>query len=450
QQVHAEIQVTREWDFLTVDTPNLDHATQERLIDALQCVSGVCFFLAVEGYEFDTFDDILDKALALFSERLIGKTFVVRCKRSGKHEFTSHQVEQYIGGGLLQKSDASGVRMKGADVTIKLEIKDNVAYLVRERFDGIGGYPMGSIGSVLSLISGGYDSPVASYLTMRRGLTTHFCFFNLGGRAHEVGVKEVAYHLWSRYGANHRVSFYTVPFEGVIAELMRSVDNSHMGVVLKRMMVRAAEHIAQEYSLKALVTGEAIAQVSSQTLVNLSVIDHVSDCLIMRPVVTMDKGEIIEIAKQIGTAIFAEHMPEYCGVISVKPKTRVQRERVEHEEARFDFSVLDDALDNLKVERIDNMSFEAAVEVEEFEFPVGESIIIDIRHPTDCERNPLKLDQKNKVIMIPFYKLSEEISQLSESEVYSLYCDKGVMSRLHASFLCEQGVTNVSVFRPNA
>src|SRR5690606_10138658 len=162
---------------------------------------------------------------------------------------------------------------------IRLEIRDQKLYLISQRYEGLGGYPLGSQDSVLSLISGGFDSGVASYLTMHRGLRTHFCFFNLGGTAHEVGVKQVACYLWERYGLSHRVQFVTVPVEEVVAEIIKSVDHSDKGVIRKRVMLRAAEEVAAGLEASALVTDGAIAQVSRQARVNLNVIDSVTDTL---------------------------------------------------------------------------------------------------------------------------------------------------------------------------
>src|SRR5690606_3472936 len=169
-------------------------------------------------------------------------------------------------------------------------------FVIANKNRGLGGYPLGEQDPVLSLISGGFDSTVSTYLCIKRGLRAHYCFFNLGGRAHELGVKEVAYYLWNKYGSSHRVKFITVPFEDVVREILESVDNAYMGVVLKRMMLRAAEKVAASLEIPALVTGESVAQVSSQTLINLSVIDRATDMLVLRPLSTMDKGEIIGIS----------------------------------------------------------------------------------------------------------------------------------------------------------
>jgi thiamine biosynthesis protein ThiI len=252
------------------------------------------------------------------------------------------------------------VSLRNPDGTLRLEIREERLYIVKQRYKGLGGLPMGSIDTVLSLLSGGVDSTVASYLTMRRGLTTHFLFFNLGGRAHEIGVKEVALYLWQKYGSSHRVQFITVPFEDVVAEILNSVDNSQMGVVLKRMMLRAGSQIAQDQEIDALVTGESVAQVSSQTLRNLAVIDSVTDTFVIRPLVTMDKEQIINIADEIGTREFAANMPEYCGVISVKPTIKAKPERIKAQEDRFDFKVLEAAIANIKFARISEIDLAEA------------------------------------------------------------------------------------------
>ena len=133
----------------------------------------------------------------------------------------------------------------------------------------------------------------------------------------------MAHYLWNRFGSSHRVRFVAINFEPVVGEILEKVDDGQMGVVLKRMMVRAASKVAERYGVQALVTGEALGQVSSQTLTNLRLIDNVSDTLILRPLISHDKEHIIDLARKIGTEDFARTMPEYCGVISkVQPLKR--------------------------------------------------------------------------------------------------------------------------------
>lgn len=456
--VSDEFRVVRQWDKLEVVGPEVSEThSAERVAELerraraiLQQTPGVANFSLVRRYALGDLHDIYEKTLAHWGDALAGKTFCVRVKRTGEHEFNSGQVEQYVGGGLNQNTDAVGVKLKDPDVTVRLEIKDGDLYVIENTEAGLGGFPIGTQDSVISLISGGFDSNVASYLCIRRGLRTHFLFFNLGGRAHEVGVKEVAHFLWSKYGASHNVKFITVPFEGVVSEILTKVENSQMGVILKRMMLRAASRVAETLNVDALVTGEAVAQVSSQTLTNLSVIDKVTDTLVLRPLITADKTDIIKTAREIGTEQFSASMPEYCGVISVKPTTRAKMDRIEREESRFDFAVLDKAVEERREESIIDVMdhVDQEIDVEILSVPLAESVIIDIRHPDEEEQNPLKVSGAT-VTKIPFFKLGKAFKELDGNTRYMLYCSKGVMSRMHAELLFEEGYTNVAVYRPN-
>ena len=447
--VDGDIKVIPDWDKLTVEIVDGDEAVIAEVIEILGNTSGIAHFLEVETCEFEGLDDISEKTLAVYKDRLAGKRFVLRCKRVGKHEFSSTEIERQVGGYLLHHSDSIGVDLHNPEVTVKIEIRDKTLHIVKNRFEGLGGFPLGEVEPVLSLISGGFDSPVASYLTMKRGMPTHFCFFNLGGREHELGVKEVSYYLWQKFGASRRVKFISVPFEPVVAEILQNVDNSQMGVILKRMMLRVATKLAEELDVKALVTGEAIAQVSSQTLTNLSIIDKVTDMLVLRPLITSDKEDIIKIARKIGTAEFAENMPEYCGVISVKPTTRAKMHKIEREEERFDFDIIDQVLAKAQMINIDELAMEdyVPVDVEVLEVPLPDCVIIDVRHHEEQERKPLKLAGQT-IEHIPFYNLHSKFAELPKDKRYLLYCDKGVMSRLHASHLAEDG-HNVAVYRPS-
>ncbi len=268
---------------------------------------------------------------------------VVRVKRWGRHSFTSLTLEQTVGGYMLDRFESNGVDFRNAEVTIRLEVIDKQLNIITSSYKGLSGFPIGTQGDILSLMSGGFDSTVASYLTMKRGIKTHFVFFNLGGAAHEIGVKQVALYLWSKFGSSHRVKFISVPFDDVITEIFRSTAPTYMGVTLKRLMLLASQKIADELEIDALLTGESVAQVSSQTLRNLALIDQVCDKLILRPLSTMNKPDIMAIADTIGTRHFAESMPEYCGVISQNPITHGSFKRMEKEAKRFDYEVLEKA-----------------------------------------------------------------------------------------------------------
>jgi thiamine biosynthesis protein ThiI len=239
-----------------------------------------------------------------------------------------------------------------------------------------------------------------------------------------------------------------VSFEEVVAELLNKVEDSQMGVILKRMMLRAATRIAADYDIDALVTGESVAQVSSQTLRNLAVIDSVTDTLVLRPLITTAKEEIIRTAARIGTEEFAANMPEYCGVISVNPTTRARPERIEAEEQRFDMAVLERAVSGAKVQNIDDISAAELIRtgVETLSIPLADSVVVDIRHPHEEELQPLQVHAE--VLKIPFYELHSRVAELDPGRIYMLYCGRGTMSQLHAGHLLESGYDNVKVYRP--
>lgn len=443
------VAVQLDWDKLNVATSNDSKENIERLIDAMQCIPGIAHILQVSQHSFTDVESIYQTVAPLVAHEIEGKSFCVRVKRAGKHDFTSNEVERYVGGGLNQHYPSNGVKLKNPDHTVKLEIRNSDLFVISARYEGIGGFPLPAQEDVLSLMSGGFDSGVSSYMMIKKGARTHFCFFNLGGREHEIGVKQVSYYLWDRFSASHKVKFVTVPFEGVIGEILEKVENGQMGVILKRMMMRAAERVAKKMKVNALVTGESLGQVSSQTLTNLGVIDKSVDTLILRPLTAYDKQDIINIADKIGTKPFAEVMPEYCGVISKSPTVKAVMSKIEAEEANFDFAVLDKALDDsvvMDIRDIANETNEVVAEVETVSEFGASDVILDIRSPDEEDENPLEIDDV-EVKHLPFYKLATQFGDLDQSKQYLFYCERGVMSKLQALFLIEQGFSNIKVYR---
>lgn len=354
-----------------------------------------------------------------------------------------------MGGGLNQHIETASVKLTKPDVTVRIDIDNDKMLLVKARHEGLGGYPIGTQEDVLSLISGGFDSGVSSYMLIRRGSRVHYCFFNLGGAAHEIGVKQMAYHIWSRYSTSHKVRFVAINFENVVGEILEKVDNGQMGVVLKRMMVRAASKIAERFDIQAIVTGEALGQVSSQTLTNLRLIDKASDTLVLRPLITHDKEQIIAMAKEIGTDDIAKSMPEFCGVISKNPTVKAIESKIIEEEGHFNFDVLDQAVQNaqfLDIREIVQQTEKEVVSVETTTELGKNDVILDIRSPEETDEAPFKLEGV-EVKELPFYKLSSQFTELDQSKNYLLYCQRGVMSKLQALYLKENGFNNIKVFR---
>ncbi len=440
--------VVRHWDHIEIRTKDDNLGLQ--ICDVLTRVPGIHHIVEVEDRSYSDMHNIFEQTLEAYRDTLIGKTFCVRVKRRGKHEFSSGDVERYVGGGLNQHIESAKVNLTRPQVTVHLEIDQDKLTLIKARHEGLGGFPIGTQEDVLSLISGGFDSGVSSYMLMRRGCRVHYCFFNLGGSAHEIGVKQVAHYLWNRFGSSHRVRFVAIDFEPVVGEILEKIEDGQMGVVLKRMMVRAASQVAERYGVQALVTGEALGQVSSQTLTNLRLIDNASDTLILRPLISHDKEHIINLARQIGTEDFAKTMPEYCGVISKSPTVKAVKSKIEEEESHFDFSILERVISeakNVDIREIAEQSREQVAEVESVAELADTDVLLDIRAPDEQEEKPLKLENI-EIRALPFYKLSSQFADLDQSKTYLLYCDRGVMSRLQALYLREQGYNNVKVYRP--
>ncbi|MDT9587227.1 MAG: tRNA uracil 4-sulfurtransferase ThiI [Candidatus Arsenophonus melophagi] len=443
-----EIKVTRHWDNIVVSAKK--NTAYHAICDALIRIPGIHHILLVEEYQFHDINHIFELIYPTYAGLLINKTFCVRVKRLGKHTFSSMEIERYIGKRFDQNVLSAKVKLNQPDVIINLVIEHDKVMLVKARIEGIGGFPIGTQGDVLSLLSGGFDSGVSSYMLMRRGCRVHYCFFNLGGISHEIGVRNLAYYLWYRFGRSHKVRFVAIDFSSIVSEILENMDNSYVGVILKRMMVRTASIIAERYGIQALVTGEALGQVSSQTLTNLRLIDNVTDSIILRPLISYDKENIINIARKIGTEVFANTMPEYCGLISKKPTLKAIKETIIEQESKFDFSLLNRVLSKATIIDIHNIMNDhqqkiATVEVVN-SFSVDD-IILDIR-PHDAQKaRPLNLSGVN-VKLLPFYKLNSQFSQLPQQKLYLLYCESGVMGHLQALYLYEKGFKNVKVYQP--
>ncbi len=447
QNSGIRVKVLGNWDRVFVKVPK--EVSAETASDILSRIPGIHSFSEVLSFPYASLEDILRTAAPLALPEITGKTFCVRCKRKGQETFTSVELERALGEVLWESGKSAGVSLKKPQITIHIEVDGKKFYLLSNTRKGIGGYPLSTQEDVLSLISGGFDSGVSSFDFIRRGARVHYCFFNMGGREHEIGVREEAHFIWKKYGSSHRVKFFAVPFEDVVGEILQKIDHHLMGVVLKRMMMRAAAKIAEREGIKALVTGESVGQVSSQTITNLSVIDRVTPVLILRPLITMDKQDIIDKCREIGTEELAAAMPEYCGVISQKPTIHADLGRIEEEEKKFDLSILDKAVEDSRwtdIKEIGEAPKGAEPEVEYVTAAGAGEVVLDVRAPDEAEENPLKLEGA-EIKELPFYKIATEFGNLDQTKTYLLYCKNGVMSRLQALILKERGFRNVKVIR---
>lgn len=442
--------VENRWDKLTVQTKKGSDFQAPDIIARLQNIPGIDKLQKVTDISFDGLSHAADIVSSHVAAGVVDKTFWVKVKRKGQHTFTSVEAGREIGAAILRKSAAKGVQMKAPDVVVDVLINDNRLVLVDSEVSGIGGYPMPSQGNVVSLISGGFDSAVASYQMMRRGARVHFCFFNLAGSQHQIAVEQVVSYLWQQYGASHKSRLVSVNFDCIVEQILERVDSGIMGVVLKRMMLRAAAIVAKKLKVDAIVTGESVGQVSSQTMANLSVIDQVTEQLILRPLVCTDKQDIIDLARIIGVEDLVKSIPEYCGVISQKPTVNAQLDQVLAAEALLDSDLVERAIQMANVDdvgQINSKTQKKLGQIDSTRVMQTNDTVIDVRAPQEAETRPLSV-AAHDVVCLPFYKLQSAFPDLPKSQHYYLYCERGVMSQLQVLLLQELGFDNVHVYLP--
>lgn len=445
-----EIDVHDTWDRIDINMPeNYNETNKNEIIKIMSFIPGIHNFYEVKEENFISLDDIFENIKDIFLEKIRDKSFVVRIHRTGYHNFNSMEAERYLGWLFLKNATNAKVNLKNSDETINIDIKSDKYFIINNKYNWIWGYPVSFQWKVLSLISGWFDSGVSTYMSMKRGCEVDFLFFNLWGKAHELWVKQVASYLWKNFSPNYKARFTTINFEEVVKEILTKINHKYRGIILKRFMLKCACEVWQRVHL-ALVKGDSLWQVSSQTLSNMAVIDKASSMLVLRPLITYDKLDIINISKMIGTYNFACNMPEYCWVISDRPATKSEESEILEEEKNIDEKHLKNAVETRKVEKMIDLLKEDLWELEtslEVVFlPWKDEIVIDLRDDEKIEKNPLKLSWV-KILNIPFFDINHKFETLDNKKTYLFYCERGILSKLHALYLKEKWFNNIKILR---
>ncbi|MFT8229674.1 MAG: tRNA uracil 4-sulfurtransferase ThiI [Enterobacterales bacterium] len=444
------VKILKLWDCIKINI-NCYHK-QYKIIKLLINIPGIHSILIVKESNWIDIEDIYKKVINHYFNILINKNFCVRVKRRGIHTFSSCDIERWIGKFICNNIMNTTVKLVNPEEIVSLEIIDNNILFIIATFKGIGGFPISTQGHVLSLISGGFDSGVSSYMLIRRGIVVHYCFFNLGGNIHETNVRKIAYYLWEKFSISHTVSFISLDFLPVINEILSKISESQVSIILKRLMIKVASIIAKNLNIKALVTGDVLGQVSSQTLINLDLINNVDNILILRPLITYNKEKIIQISRSIGTEIFSIKTPEYCGLFSNKSSAKSTQKRIEFEENKLNDSILTNVIKNAKViniEKLKNINHqEPYASIKTTSYFKKNDILLDIRDIKKYKYNPVKFDNI-KIQSLPFYKLNNKIKNLDKNKSYILYCDSGITSKLCANYLYSNGFKNIKIYKFN-
>jgi len=288
--------------------------------------------------------------------------FCVRTNRADKsYPYKSPEIDREVGSRILRELHSKGleVNIKQADFVLEIEIGQDETVVFYNRIPGLRGLPVGSSGEVLGLISGGIDSPVAMYRMMRRGCRVHGIFFDnrpFMGRGGYDKVVKLARHL---NGYQKHARLYVVPFEEIQVAIRDHCHEFNRVVLYRRMMYRIAEAVARKQNSLALVTGEAVGQVASQTLQNLNAVSDVVRLSVFRPLIGMNKQEIINEAKELGTyEISIEPHPDCCSVfMPTRPTTRAKIKDLEVDEKKYPWEpLMAKAIENMETLELDTLT----------------------------------------------------------------------------------------------
>jgi len=310
------------------------------VLQALREVFGVAWLASTERLPRPTrTTDDHESALVEIERRLVelanaryepGKTFCVRLKRVDKSlPSTTPQLEARFGAAILAGGKWNKVSIHHPDVTFHLELRPGATHFFSDKLKAPGGLPVGTAGRVLTLLSGGIDSPVAAWLMAKRGCTVDFIHFTATSMQQDEALQYKIWRLAQRLGDFTLQSrLYLVPYTYFdVALFGHRVE--HDLVLFRRFMVRVAQQLAQRLDAQALVTGDNLSQVASQTLENLVATTRATDMPIFRPLIGHNKEEIIEVARQIGTYdLSIEPYKDCCALITQSPKTTSDHEKL--------------------------------------------------------------------------------------------------------------------------
>ncbi len=326
----------------------------EKVRRRIEQVFGVAYFSRASVLE-PTLEE-LRRGVDAFVDQASFETFGVRVRRADKrHPWTSSELCRELGARIVQRTGKK-VDLSNPDLWVELHLLSKEAILLWQKLPGPGGLPVGSAGRAVSLISGGIDSPVASYRMQKRGLElvyVHFHSVPYTSAASQHKVRDLVAHLAAHQGPT---SLYLVPFGEIQQTLVREAPAEPRIILYRRIMLRVAEAIAENERGLALVTGDSLGQVSSQTLANLDTVSRAASLPVLRPLVGMDKVEIIELAERIGTYEISIEPDEDCCsyLMPRKPATWTRPDSLETIERGLDIKgLVGQALDAARRERIE-------------------------------------------------------------------------------------------------
>ncbi len=329
---------------------NINNCDYKEIIKHLDYVSGLSSYSLAVSCSKDI-DVIKETALALVKEEIKGTTtFKVESRRADKRfPLTSIELTKQVSGYILSddKFPNLSVDVHNPKVTLHVEVRNEEAFVFLTDIRGLGGYPVGVAGKGLLMLSGGIDSPVAGFLAMKQGIeieALHFESTPLTSIESSQKVVDLC-KIIAKYAPNNKIRLLMVPFKELHMELLESVPDSYRITVMRRMMFRIADKLARKRKALCIVSGESVGQVASQTLNSMVTINSVTNMPIIRPLITTDKMDIVDISKRIGTYETSIRPFEDCCTVYLpkNPSTAPKIDKAESYEKEFDYEALVDA-----------------------------------------------------------------------------------------------------------
>ena len=318
-----------------------ENADLDMVMDKLATVFGVAAICKAAVLEKD-FEKICSGAYEYLEDTLTyARTFKVEAKRADKRfPMKSPEICMELGGRLLEKFPHLKVDVKNPEITVTVEIRDTNAYVHAVKIQGAGGLPVGSSGKAMLLVSGGIDSPVAGYMMAKRGIhisAVHFVSPPYTSERARIKVEQLCEKLTGYCG---NIAFFCVPFTEIQEAIKDNCPEEYFTIIMRRIMMEIAQKLAAKDDCLALITGESVGQVASQTLKAIACTDAVCRMPVFRPLIGMDKTEIVAISRKIDTFdISIQPYEDCCTVFTPKhPKTKPSVEEIENAQNAFDFS----------------------------------------------------------------------------------------------------------------
>ena len=329
----------------------------DQILNKIKNIFGIHEIIIGYKYEDRELESINNYVVDLLKDYNL-TTFKVITKRSDKnYPLDSMEISRKVGGAILKNYNNSKVDVHNPELEIYIEVRINAVYIYFEKIKGMGGYPVGTLGKGLLMLSGGIDSPVAGYMAMKRGIKLECIYFESPPHTSEAAknkVLELA-KILSTY--NNGIKVHVINFTNIQEAIYKNIPHEYLITIMRRMMYRISERIARYHKNLAIINGESVGQVASQTLTSMNVINEVVKMPVIRPVACFDKLEIIDISKKIGAYETSILPYEDCCTIFVPehPVINPERSKCEEYEKLIDYETLiTEAIKNREVIKVDN------------------------------------------------------------------------------------------------